>query len=140
MFLVFVSSPRRTNYTHLASTNLDAKLRTARSLAKTIKLTERHLYVIPGTEHAKAKKWARGFLLGYLWLAHDAFANKKCRFKLRPKCLNCSHTLFPNLFVQFPEGKGTNLISSKDIQIASLQYCSSRPVRFLCHIPGVCVL
>ena len=66
---------------------LRALARTAKSLAGTIQLMEDNIYTFPPDVVATAGKLVRRFLLGYLWLAHDAFIAKEKLYKLRPKSL-----------------------------------------------------
>ena len=69
---------------------LSDHFRTARSLAKSVRLMEKHTYIIAAEQIPNAKTYARRFLLGYTWLAFNAYVAGKHRFKLRPKFLCCS--------------------------------------------------
>ena len=68
--------------------------RTVRSLARLIKLMDEYLYVFPPSAVAKSKKLVRRFLLGYLYLAYDAFCAGRHRYKLRPKTLALHYVFY----------------------------------------------
>ena len=61
--------------------------RTVRALAKMIRLMEETVYVMPLPAVQRAKLLVRRFLLGYLWLSHDAISSNVKRYKSRPKPL-----------------------------------------------------
>ena len=62
-------------------------LRTVRAVAKSIRLMDEAEYVVPPEKIAKAEKYARHFLLGYMWLAFAASTAGQKLFKIRPKIL-----------------------------------------------------
>ena len=49
-------------------------------------------YLIPEEKIQKTEKYARNFLLGYLWLAFAAYVDGQKLFKLRPKILGPTET------------------------------------------------
>ena len=44
-------------------------------------------YLIPEEKIPKAEKYARNFLVGYVWLAFAAYVEGQKLFKIRPKIL-----------------------------------------------------
>ena len=61
--------------------------RTARAIAKNIRLMDESGYVIRRDKVARFEKYARNFLLGYLWLAAAAYDTGAKLWKIRPKTL-----------------------------------------------------
>ncbi|CAE7465291.1 unnamed protein product, partial [Symbiodinium pilosum] len=57
---------------------------TVRAVAKSIRLMDEAEYVVPPEKIAKAEKYARHFLLGYMWLAFAASTAGQKLFKIRP--------------------------------------------------------
>ena len=62
-------------------------LRTARSLANTIAISEKSLYQLSPHDRELGRRAARRFIKGYTWLAMDNFQRGLRKYKLRPKPL-----------------------------------------------------
>ena len=63
-----------------------------------VRLMEKTIYVMPAPAVKRAKVLARRFLLGYLWLSHDAYSSGKSRYKIRPKPLGIIDTICSDTF------------------------------------------